>query len=84
MFIYSLPKECSEISSLQPVAHVMVVETIKLETFKATTGILMPKVINFNKKGAASCLKWFVKSQPIKTPLYWFQFTRSSEQGKHV
>lgn len=62
----------------------MVVETIKLETFKATPGILMPKVINFNKKGAASRLKWFVKSQPIKTPLHWFQFTGSSEQGKHV
>lgn len=62
----------------------MVVETIKLEAFKATTGILMPKLINFNKKGAASRLKWFLKSQPIKTPLYWFQFTKNSEQGKHV
>lgn len=49
VFIYSLPKECSEILSLQPVAHVMVVETIKLEAFKATTGILMPKLVNFNK-----------------------------------
>lgn len=62
----------------------MVVETIKPEAFKATTGILMPKVINFNKKGAASRLKWFVKSQAIKTFLYWFQFTGSSEQGKHM
>lgn len=62
----------------------MVVETIKLEAFKATTGILMPKLIKINKKWAASRLKWFLKSQPIKTPLYWFQFTRSSEQGKHV
>lgn len=50
MFIYSPPEECSGILSLQPVAHVMVVETIKPEAFKAATGILMPKVINFNKK----------------------------------
>lgn len=84
MFIYSLPKECSEISSLQPVAHVMAVETIKPEAFKATIGILMPKLINFNKKWAASPIKWFLKSQPVKTPLHWFQFTRSSEQDKHV
>lgn len=47
----------------------MVVETIKLEAFKATTGILMPKLINFNKKWAASRLKWFLKAQPIKAPL---------------
>lgn len=62
----------------------MVVETIKPEAFKAATGILMPKVINFNKKWAAVPLKWFLKSQPIKTPLHRFQFTRSSEQDKHV
>lgn len=62
----------------------MVVQTIKLEAFKATTGILMPKLINFNTKWAASRLKWFLKSEPIKTPFYWFQFTRSWEQGKHM